>query len=183
MSGSNKGVVYGIIRKGAEGNPVKGAIVKLCRLRPRGALQDVPFYRESPWSKDKIARETMRGIMTNTTPFRPSSMHVYSDGNGRYTIPFTWDAAQIGEYLAVVPTLEATLFVVGEKGKTENRAATFAICPDFARLAAVLPTTVEIGDIADMKGFKLHSVFSKFLSPKLSNMDWVGAAYCNLWLP
>ena len=174
--------MFGIVRDSA-GEPVAGAIVRLYGLRSKGRLQSVPFSKTSSWSKEKIARERGLAILKGRTPFTPSNMFVYSDKNGRYVIPIVWEQAEHAEFLAVQRTLIAQVSVVhATKPKSALAESTFFILPDVSSLANVLPTKIDITDIADMKGFKLHGIFAKYLTVRLSNMDWVGAAYCNVWL-
>jgi hypothetical protein len=178
MNEKNPGAVMGIIRN-AQGDIEKGAIVRLVRLAV-GLNASLPIYRSNPGpSNREIAMQKI--MKPNTTPFRPSSMFVYSDKNGRYIIPFTWDKAEIGGFLGTVTAeVHAIHKNQPKSGKGKSR---FYISPNPQSLANTLPMSLDVTDLADMKGFKLHAVFSKYLTPKLSNIDMVGAAYCNIWLP
>ena len=168
----NKGIITGVVRD-ADGNPVKGAVVQLISLKA-GAMR-LPIFNISQDVSDDVERR----------------IHiVYSDNHGRYKIMFNWTKADIGEFLretnirVEIFALHSTKALRGNCVKEDGGNPRFYLAPDVQSLVgSILPSSFDAIDLADLRGLKLPNAFRTILTPRLSNMDMVGFAYCNIWLP
>lgn len=104
----------------------------------------------------------------------------YTDGKGKFLIPFLWEGADIGDFLG---TVFFRVFAVDRHSSAKGSASEkFYVRPDIQSLMSSLAIDLGSSGALDLKEFPLASAISTAFTPRLSAVDMVGFGGCEIWL-